>query len=506
MRALIAALAVAAMGTAAAPTGAQAPDSAPAAPTAAPAGTGDATSHLAATPAPDAAGGGAGLSRLAPLIQDVIAKGGIPGIAVAVVRGGRTAWTGAFGVADAASSRAVTSDTVFEAAALGEPVFAYAVLRLAERGEFDLDRPLPLLLPIADLRNDPRASAVTARRVLSHSSGLASWRRGGPLEIASDPGDSFSHSREAYAYLQRAVEAVTSLPADEFVRREVLAPLGMAASSYVWRDAYDASAAVGHDYLQLPLAGEKPARADVATTLRTTAGDYARFLVEVLRPTLLKPAAVNRMLRPEVEVEKGIAWGLGWGLERTGGATCFWHWGETAGSRSFAVGCPQTGDAVVVLTDGENGLSAAEPIVGEAIGGAHPVFSWLDFDRYDSPARTIRERVVRAGIANGERGAVRTLDELERTYPKAAFTEKLLNRIGYELLGKKKVEAAIAVFERNVRLYPDAWNVYDSLGEALAADGDVRLAIQNYEKSLKLNPGNANAKAALRELRDAPRR
>ncbi len=444
--------------------------------------------------------------RLEPLIRDVIAKGGIPGVAVAVVRGGKIAWTGAFGVADAGSARAVTGDTVFEAAALGEPVFAYAVMRLAERGEFDLDRPLTLILPTPELRNDERTRAITARRVLSHSAGLADSRRGGPLEVVAEPGDAFAHSRDGYAYLQRVIEAVTTLPADEFVRREVFAPLGMAASSYAWRDAWAASAAVGHDYLQLPLPAEKPPRPDVARTLRTTAADYARFLAETVRPTLVKPATAGQMFRSEIKVEKGISWGLGWGLEQGEGGPWFWHWGETTGARSFALGSRESGDAVVVLTNGENGLSAAEPIVGEAIGGTHPVFSWLDFDRYDSPARTIRERVVRAGVANGERGVLRTLDELEHTYPRAAFTEKLVNRIGYELLGKKKVAAAIAVFDHNVKLYPDAWNVYDSLGEAYAADGDVRLAIQAYRKSLKLNPDNANAKAALRELRDAPQR
>ncbi len=463
-----------------------------------------------ATPAPvpaAAAGGGveAGLARLDPLIRDVIARGGIPGIEVAVVRDGRVAWSGAYGIADAGSLRPVTADTVFEGAGLGEPVFAYAVMRLAERGEFDLDRPLSVVLPISDLRNDPRSRAITARLVLSHASGLANWRRDGRVEITSDPGERFSYSREGYGYLQRVIEAVTSLTVDEFVRREVFAPLGMAASSYRWREDYAATAAVGHDYLQLPVASESPAAAHVSTTLRTTASEYARFLAEVMRPTLLKPATVARMLKPAIEVEKAIAWALGWGVERAGDRTSFWDWGETAGSRSFAIGCTQTGEALVVLTNGENGLAAAEPIVRQAIGGAHPLFSWLDFDPYDSPARTIRERVVRAGVANGERGVLRTLDELERAYPRAAFSERLLNRIGYELLGKKKAGAAVAVFERNVKLYPESWNVYDSLGEAYAADGDVRLAVQNYQKSLKLNPDNANAKAALRELRDAPR-
>ena len=454
----------------------------------------------------ETAGGDGGSARLESLVRDLMTKGGVPGLALAVLRGGSLSWVRAFGVADAGSSAPVTPDTVFEASALGEPVFAYAVLRFAERGEFDLDLPLPEYLPYLDLKDDARARQITARRVLCNSTGLPNWRRGGELTIDFDPGDRFSHSGEGYLYLQKVIEAITGIGVDAFVRREVFGPLGMAASSYVWRDAYETRAAAGHDYLQAPARKEKPSAANVAMTLHTTVGDYARFLAETLRPTLVKAASADQMLKTQVDVQQDVSWGLGWGLERTGGRALFWHWGDNGTSRCFAMGCRLTGDGLVLLTNGENGLSVAEPIVGEVIGGSHPVFAWLDYDRYDSPARTIRERVVRAGVANGERGVYRTLRELERTFPANAFTEKLLNRIGYELLEKKVPPAAILVFERTVKLYPNSWNAYDSLGEACAAAGDIQFAIKYYEKSLKLNPENHNAAVALRQLREAKKR
>jgi CubicO group peptidase (beta-lactamase class C family) len=459
----------------------------------------------AAPTQPETDAGNGGFVHLESLIRDLMTKGGVPGLAVGVLRDGRLAWVKAFGVADAGNSSAVTVETVFEAASLGKPVFAYAVLRFAERGEFDLDRPLTAYLPNADLKNDPRVRKITARRVLCHTTGLPNLRRGGELSIDFDPGDKFSYSGEGYLYLQKVIEAITGMGVDHFVRREVFGPLGMAASSYLWRDAYEGSAAVGHDYLQEPARKEKPSTANVATTLHTTVGDYARFLTEMMHPVLVKAATVDQMLKTQVDVQQDISWGLGWGLERVGGKSFFWHWGDNGTFRCFAIGCRQTGDGLVLLTNGENGLSVAEPIVGEVIGESHPVFGWLDYDRYDSPARTIRERVVRAGVANGERGVLRTLDELERAYPQAAFTEKLLNRIGYEFLEKKKIPAAIAVFEHSVKLYPKAWNAYDSLAEACALDGDFRLAVQNYEKSLKLNPDNDNARIAMRQIRDAKR-
>jgi tetratricopeptide (TPR) repeat protein len=76
-----------------------------------------------------------------------------------------------------------------------------------------------------------------------------------------------------------------------------------------------------------------------------------------------------------------------------------------------------------------------------------------------------------------------------------------LNTAGYDLLFAKKVKEAIEVFKLNVKLHPDSWNVYDSLGEALAADGDKKNAIANYEKSIQLNPNSQAGKETLAKLK-----
>jgi tetratricopeptide (TPR) repeat protein len=77
-----------------------------------------------------------------------------------------------------------------------------------------------------------------------------------------------------------------------------------------------------------------------------------------------------------------------------------------------------------------------------------------------------------------------------------------LNYIGYVFLRQKKIEHAIAIFETNVKLYPDDANVYDSLGEAYMMAGQIDLAIKSYEKSLRLNPKNTNAVEQLKKLRE----
>jgi tetratricopeptide (TPR) repeat protein len=79
--------------------------------------------------------------------------------------------------------------------------------------------------------------------------------------------------------------------------------------------------------------------------------------------------------------------------------------------------------------------------------------------------------------------------------------EDNLNMMGYQLLLKNRLKDAIAVLSLNVQLFPGSSNVYDSLGEAYMKAGQKELAIQNYEKSLKLNSKNENAVEMLKKLR-----
>jgi tetratricopeptide (TPR) repeat protein len=94
-----------------------------------------------------------------------------------------------------------------------------------------------------------------------------------------------------------------------------------------------------------------------------------------------------------------------------------------------------------------------------------------------------------------------SVDTLSFSSTKPEDVENLFNAAGYNFLTAKKINEAIEVFKFNVKMYPGAWNTYDSLGEAYAASGNKKLAIENYEKSIKLNPKNDNGIAILTKLK-----
>jgi tetratricopeptide (TPR) repeat protein len=82
----------------------------------------------------------------------------------------------------------------------------------------------------------------------------------------------------------------------------------------------------------------------------------------------------------------------------------------------------------------------------------------------------------------GHRAAADSLRQ--RAY--AVATEAQLNAAGYQLLGAKRIDEAIGLFQRNVQAYPDSWNAYDSLAEAYGVKGDRKLAIANYQKAASM--------------------
>jgi len=336
---------------------------------------------------------GATILQLERDVPELMKKDGVPGIAIALIRSGKTTWVHGFGMKEAKTDQPVTGETVFEAASLSKPVFAYGVLKLVELGKLGLDVPLTTYLPKPYIAGDERLRKITARIVLSHRTGFPNWRGDdGLLPIYFTPGERFSYSGEGYVYLQRVVEQITGKPLNEYITEAVFTPLGMTTSSYVWRPDFDALTATGHDRDGKPVALWKPKEAGAASTLNTTAKDYALFVEAVLNGKGLKPATLDEMERPQIaldpecricikqepkQLSKNLFWGLGWGIQREDGTDALWHWGDNGAFKCFVMAEPKTKAGVVMFANSENGLEIAKPVIDEAMGAESLAFAWL---------------------------------------------------------------------------------------------------------------------------------
>ncbi len=346
----------------------------------------------------------------------------VPGLGLGVVNNGRV-WSRGFGRAVEDPAQEASPETVFEAASLGKPLFAYAVLRLVDAKVLDLDRALYEYLPLTDAAG-VQMRRVTVRQVLSHTTGLANWRQQpGPLEPAEEPAHHFSYSGEAYVYLQRVLEAATGKPFARLMREQVLDPLGMKHSSYVWLPEFesrmaagydgkenrlDVQAAIGRRTLEIaeqwgtPLAEwryEDSMRAiplvnpqwpalplymvpNAATSLLTTVSDYVKFLTRVVGASgsdglRLSPDTLRAMFNPVVRLNSALFWGLGWGIQRDEHGEVLWHWGANNSFRNFVIADVPNRRAVVVFTNSENGPRLYERVIVAVTGHDHPAFLWI---------------------------------------------------------------------------------------------------------------------------------
>jgi predicted alpha/beta superfamily hydrolase len=114
-----------------------------------------------------------------------------------------------------------------------------------------------------------------------------------------------------------------------------------------------------------------------------------------------------------------------------------------------------------------------------------------------SAAHAVEEAIDNSGI---EAGITKYQEVKADDRSQLYFDENEFNSLGYGLIAKGMIDAAIEVFKMNVGMNPQSANAYDSLGEAYMVNGNKVLAIKNYRKSLELNPDNANAKEMLDKL------
>ncbi|MGD0297890.1 MAG: serine hydrolase [Bryobacteraceae bacterium] len=453
-------------------------------------------------------------NQLSSLIPDLMARANVPGLSIAFIEDGKIAWVGSFGVKNTKTGDKVDDRTVFQAASLSKVVFAYGVLKLVDQGKLDLDTPLYKYVP-EYVQNDYRINAITARHVLTHRTGFPNWRPNGkPLVIHFKPGDRFSYSGEGFVYLQRAVEKLTGLALDTWMRQTVFDPLRMTDSSYLWQPKYENLAASGHSSIGVPDQFFKPVATGsplnggggpaAASSLLTTARDYATFVIAVMNGTGLKKETSHAMLTPQSQVDAGcsncigrpitktselIAWGLGVGIEQTAHGPFFWHWGDNGDFKAFMAASAGSKRGVVIFTNSSNGMMIIPDIAASALREAQPAFNWIHYERYDSPRVQLQRAILEKGM-----------DEALKNYASGPpIEEGPMNMLGYQLMARKEFKEALRIFELNAAAYPKSSNAWDSLGEAYMTAGK-ELAIQYYRKSLELDPENSNASGMLKKL------
>ena len=410
-----------------------------------------------------------------------------------------------------------TSETKFRLGSITKQFTATLILQLVEQGKIKLDGKLIDYLP--DYRQDTGAK-ITIHNLLSHTSGIPSYTSlpgfftnvsrnpfavddfikkyaSGDLEF--EPGTRFVYSNSGYFLLGAIIEKVTGKPYEQALRENIFDPLGMKNTGYDHWGAIIGKRATG--YTKTPRGYETAPYLDMsipyaAGSLYSTVEDLYLWDQALYGEKILSAKSKELMFKPNLS-------NYGYGFVMTKATLApptklavpvIQHNGGINGFSTVIVRMVPEKRLIVLLDNTERGQYLDKIVLD--------IMSVLYDQPYEMPKRSIAEVLFNTIVEKDVASAIKQYREMKAGSSAGEYdlSEMALNRLGYQLLQTRKVADAIEIFKLNVELFPQASNVYDSLGEAYMVHGDKELAIANYKKSLELDPKNANAIARLASL------
>lgn len=261
---------------------------------------------LAAPPLPDAAAIDREVLRL-------MADEDVKGLAIAVIDNGEVVHVAAHGYRNVDRELPLQTDTVMYGASLTKTAFAYYVLQLVDERRFDLDRPLheylPQPLPVyddyADLAGDDRWRMLTARHVLTHSTGFANFRwleEDRKLRFHFEPGARYGYSGEGFYLLQFALEEGLGLDTKAETQRRLFDRFDMPNTSLQWRDDFAGNLADGYGIDGSFEPHDERSNVSAAGSMDTTIADQANLWAGILAGVGLSPESRQTLIRPQLAI------------------------------------------------------------------------------------------------------------------------------------------------------------------------------------------------------------
>ncbi len=339
---------------------------------------------MAAIEGPQTSAGENGLGD--KTIEELLEELNVPGVSVAVIKDFAVQWEKGYGIADVETGAPVDHETMFQAASISKPVTAMAVLKAVQDGLFTLDTDINDILTSWTLNGGEftRNRPVTPRTLHSHTSGLGDgfgypgYDPDGPvptpvqtldgedpsntpaLFMEREPGTFAEYSGGGVTLMQVALGDARGASFPDVMRESVLAPIGMTRSSFEQpiSPENDRNASRGHNGEGRGMGPKWHVYPEMgAAGLWTTAGDLARFAVEVQKSAIgesnrvLDRTHVQEMLSPV-----GVGdFAVGFSMDKRGEGWYFSHGGGNWGFLCTLLAHKSKGYGLAIMTNGQSG-------------------------------------------------------------------------------------------------------------------------------------------------------
>jgi CubicO group peptidase (beta-lactamase class C family) len=461
--------------------------------------------------------------KIDPVIQQVMESYDLPGLAVAIVKDNQVVYAKGFGLKSLKTKDPITTRSLFHMASVSKPFSATAIMQFVEQGKVELDDPVVKYLPYFKVKDD-RYKEITISQMLSHISGMPDvrdyeWDK--PVyddgaaeryvrsltdkELIAAPGETFAYSNMAFEVLGDLIAKISGMSFENYMKMNILNPLGMRESTFLKKKVSPDHATTPHVMgLKIEVSDVYPyhrAHAPSSTlhsnVLEMSSWAMANMNKGILgEKQILKPESYDILWEPaKLNNGETVRAGLSWFLRTYRDIKTVFHSGGDVGYRTFFVMMPEKKAAAVVLSNCD--FAPTGNIAMTAL------FMTLGLEPPPIPAPPIRAAIGKAIAEKGIDAAIERYHELKKNHPKSYnFDPGQLNRLGYQLIGMKRIDDAIKILTLNIEVYPKYANGYDSLGETYMMSGDKANAIKCYEKALELDPKMGSAIEALKKLRN----
>ncbi len=406
-------------------------------------------------------------------------------------------------------------DTKFRLGSITKQFTSMLIMQLVQDGKLRLDEKVSEVL--SDYPKE-QGEKITIHNLLTHTSGIPNYTDfpGYPTEIMKNtfsplelvklfenkplefkPGSKFSYSNSGYILLGYIIEKVTGKPYEEVLKENIFNPLGMKNSGYDHNIEIIPKRAYGYNHFALEVQNANYIDMTVpfsAGALYSTVEDLYKWDQALYTNKILSKENIKKLFRKYIPAFGGMYYGYGWAVTKISNGhgdsvNVVAHGGAVNGFNSLIERFTDDKNLIVLLNN--TGATDLQDI-------AKHIEKILYNEKYEMPEEPIVIKFARKISDDGVDNAIKYIKNLSPEESKK-LNERDINNLGYSLLNTGQTKEAIKIFKLNIDKYNSA-NSYDSYAEALMKDGQTEAAIENYKKSLEMNPGNSNAVEMLKQM------